>query len=133
MRLLDKGKEPARYPARPPLLEHRELTIIQTTMLLTPVPRARRRPVTCCCFGSSRRLRDSDRSTRAPEFVQRFALAQHLASHGSNRPGRECNRQDAVAATCTPVPGSCGAPEVRPLFALDCYLAHRRMALLKGQ
>ena len=61
---------------------------------------------------------DSDGSTRAPEFVQRFALAQHLASHGSNRPGREWKRQDAVAATWAPVPGSCGAPEVRPLFPL---------------
>ena len=41
----------------------------------------------------------------APEFLQRFGLAQLLASHGSIRTGREWNRLDAVAATGIPGPG----------------------------
>jgi hypothetical protein len=113
MRLLDKGKEPARYPAHPPLLEHRELTIIETAMLLIASHELEEGP-----FGVAALVLRGGSATPtnqpAPEFVERFALAQHLASHGSNRPGREWKRQDAVAATWTPVPGSCGAPEVRP-------------------
>jgi hypothetical protein len=84
-----------RYPAHPALLEHRELTIIGTTMLL--IPRARRRPLRVAALV----LRGSATPTDQParELVQRFGLAQHLASYGSNRPGREWNRLDAVAAT----------------------------------
>lgn len=73
MRRLDKGKEAARsrYPAHPPVLQHRELTILGTIMLLISFPPRSRRPVKRSCRGSSTRLGDSDGST-APEFVQRI-------------------------------------------------------------
>ena len=100
MRRLDKGKEAARsrYPAHPPVLQHRELTILGTIMLLISFPLAPEGPLRVAALalrGSS--ATPTDQPT--PEFGQRFGLARHLESHGSIPPGREWNRLDAVAAT----------------------------------
>src|SRR5215472_11908085 len=107
MRLLGKGKEPARFPRDirltvPPRAPR--INYYWNYQASNISPRARRGLVTCCCLvlrGGSVTPTDQP----APEFLQRFGLAQLLASHGSIRTGREWNRLDAVAATGIPGPG----------------------------
>ena len=133
MRLLDKGKEPARYPAHPPLLEHRELTIIGTTMLLIPSQALDEdRYVLLLWFFEEAPATPTDQ----PALPSLFS--DLLSPSTSQVTARTVPAASATARTPSPRPAHLSREAAVllksvPFPARSRYLAHRRMALLKGQ
>ena len=141
MRLLDKGKEAARFPrdirvSFPPAPPINYCWNYHASNTFATRSKARY-AFLARLFEEAPRLRLINRSRICSAF---WATALTLSpsasgSHGSIRPDRGWNRPEAVAATRTLSPGKlrCSRKSA-PLFpARTRYLAHRRMALLKGQ